>query len=367
MAAESGGTIVAPNVRDWSEATETFRAWLSAKMPQAKDLKLANFTYPRGAGMSHETVLFDIEWREDGKDHTRGLVARLKPTDQTVYQLDRFEKQYELMRSMHAYGKVRVAEPLWLEHDASLLGSPFFVMEKKIGRVPVSQPQYTKVGWVVDSTPQQRRTMWEDGVRQLAMIATFPTANAQFLDPDGKFPDGFEQEWEDWRNYTTWVKAGRSDFDYLDEIWAQLEKTRPSARHPGIVWGDSRIGNMMFGADYKVAAVMDWEAPSLGGALHDLAWWVVIENMQTAGQGVARLDGMGDREETLALWRETCGIPTTDILWYEQFAAYKLSCLAIRMIDLRGADSIPGTQSDYRNNPPMRFLAETLGKDFSKS
>ena len=92
---------------------------------------------------------------------------------------------------------------------------------------------------------------------------------------------------------------------------------------------------MMIGDDFKVAAVMDWEQPSLGGALHDLGWWLWTDHNQTAAQGIPPLAGMGDRAETIALWSEVCGKSAADIEWYEAFACFKMECLAIRMMALR--------------------------------
>jgi aminoglycoside phosphotransferase (APT) family kinase protein len=98
------------------------------------------------------------------------------------------------------------------------------------------------------------------------------------------------------------------------------------------------MGNMMFDDKFEVVAVMDWEQPSLGGALHDLAWWLVLSDMRHgAAPGRPHLDGMGTREETIALWGEVTGISTADIEWYEDFTALKLSCLGIRTARLKGA------------------------------
>jgi aminoglycoside phosphotransferase (APT) family kinase protein len=94
---------------------------------------------------------------------------------------------------------------------------------------------------------------------------------------------------------------------------------------------------MMFDEDFEVVAVMDWEQPSLGGALHDLAWWLYISNMMHgATPERPHLAGMGTREETLALWSELTGISTADIEWYEDFTALKLSCTGIRLQTLKG-------------------------------
>src|SRR5690606_7308910 len=99
----------------------------------------------------------------------------------TVFQDDMFEEQYRVMEIAGRSGKVRVAKVFWLERDPTLLGAPFFIMEKLKGRVAVSIPPYMQEGWVVDATPQQRATMWEDGVRQLAAIQHLDVSEFGFL------------------------------------------------------------------------------------------------------------------------------------------------------------------------------------------
>jgi hypothetical protein len=71
-------------------------------------------------------------------------------------------------------------------------------------------------------------------------------------------------------------------------------------------------------------------------------------------QGVAPLEGMGGREETLALWRETCGKSTDDVEWYEAFAGFKMECQGLRML---AAGMLP--KSAQMSAPGARTL-ETL-------
>jgi aminoglycoside phosphotransferase (APT) family kinase protein len=354
-----GEGIVAPNQRDFATLEATLHDWLSARLPQARDLRTSGFAYPRGAGLSHETILFDADWTEDGQAKRRGMVIRIKPTDHTVYLLDMFEQQYAVMAALDAKGDTPVATPLWLERDAAIVGAPFFVMEKRHGRVPISFPPYSREGWVTELSTRERRTLWENAVRAFASIQTLPVGDLGFLDPQGRYPDGFGQEWERWRDYYAWAKAGQ-DYPFLDQVWARLEASRPATRQPGLVWGDARIGNMMFDDDMNVAAVMDWEAPGIGGALHDLGYWTVMARLETTQQGLPRLDGMGSREETIALWGDLTGIATGDIEWYENFAAFKMCCLGMRTLALRGTERAGMNRYD---NPPVRVLAEVYGLD----
>lgn len=329
----SAATIVAPRTRDLDTLADRLASWLQDRMPDAHDILISNLSYPLGAGMSHETILFDADWTEGGKAVRRGMVVRIKPTgDSLVYQDDMFEEQYRLMKLMHEESDVRVAAPLWFEADPELLGAPFFVMEKVAGRVAVSYPPYSKSGFLADeATSEQRRVMWEDTVRQLALIQRVPVPD--FLAQPGQ-PTGFDQESDRWQRYMAWI-GPREELPLLYQGFDRLMAALPANRPEGIVWGDARLGNMMIGADYRVAAVMDWEQPSQGGALHDLAWWLLSERNYTVSQGIAPLDGMGTREETIALWEEVSGKSAADIDWYIAFVMFKQECLGTHMARTR--------------------------------
>ncbi|EHJ62396.1 phosphotransferase family protein [Novosphingobium pentaromativorans] len=351
-------TVVAPEVRDLGALSKQLANWLSDRMPGASDIAISNLSYPLGAGMSHETILFDAQWQRHGRTEHRGMVVRIKPTGLPVYQDDLFDKQYDIMQLMHRSGAVPVAEPLWFEADPALLGAPFFMMAKVHGRVAVSYPPYCKQGWVVDSSPEDRRTMWEDAVRHLALIQTVPVSQAKFLDLPGTFDENFDQEVDRWRRYLDWIDPDRA-LALLRGEFDRLLQNHPANRPEGIVWGDARLGNMMIGEDYKVVAVMDWEQPSVGGALHDLGWWLYSDHLQTEGRGLAPLDGMGTREETIALWGQTCGIPTDDIEWYEAFACFKMECLRYRMVSLDGR--MPATGREEPGHRTARMLDSAYG------
>jgi aminoglycoside phosphotransferase (APT) family kinase protein len=89
---------------------------------------------------------------------------------------------------------------------------------------------------------------------------------------------------------------------------------------------------MIFGDDFEVRAVVDWEQPSLGGALNDLGWWLTsAEMMHGARDDRPHLPGMGTRQETIDLWEKISGKSAAGVEWYEDFTRFKMSCLSIRM------------------------------------
>jgi aminoglycoside phosphotransferase (APT) family kinase protein len=325
--------MVAPNVRDFGELERQLHGWLGARMPAASDLRFSDFTYPRGAGRSHETILFDLAWTESGRERTSGLAVRIKPTTFTVFLDDMFYEQYCVIRALHEDGTVPVPKALWYEPDPTVLGAPFFVMERLRGRVAVSAPSYLETGWVVDATPAQRERMWRNGIEAMARLQKVPLARLEVLAPPEGMT-GFAFEWDRWDRFMkAMVRADRPLEDH--HHWSSvLHATMPADPTPGLVWGDARIGNIMVDDRFDVVALLDWEQPSLGGALHDLGWWLFNQRTKVTSRGGDALPGMPDRQTTIDIWQDASGIRADGIEWYEAFAAFKQACLGVNMLDL---------------------------------
>ena len=322
--------IVAPNVRDLDELRQKLTAWVSGNILGGADVRLDNFSYPFGAGRSHETILFDAAWTEGGENRTQGMVVRIKPTDHLYFPDDLFDTQYRLMQALHQEGHVKVAKPLAFEAGSDLLGAPFFVMEKLYGRVAVSTPSYSQIGWVAEATPEQRRTLHANGVRALASTQLVPVSALGFLADETTGRSGLEQEWDRYVRHIDWVCEGKPA-PILQEALAELKRRWPANQPEGMVWGDARLGNIMFDDKFDVVAVMDWEQPSLGGALHDLAWWIFMDRSNHGARpGREALEGMLSREEVIALWEEVSGKSAADFEWYEDFVSLKVAALGIR-------------------------------------
>ena len=328
--------LVAPRTRDLAVLAGQLSGWLGRRISSASDIRVENLSYPSGAGMSHETILFDAIWTEDGQRTRQRLVVRIKPVANMVFPDDLFDRQYRVMRLIFERAWAPVAEPLWFEDDADVIGAPFFVMRKVEGRVPVSRPPYALEGWIADASPAQRARLWENAVRQLAAIHRMPLAEFAFLEGPAHGRSGLDQEWDKYMRFVAWV-SGKRRWTPLDAAVARLRERWPEQRAPGFVWGGAEMVNMMFDDDFQVAAVMDWEQPSLGGSLNDLGWWLVLSDIKhSIGSGRPHLEGMGTREETIALWGALTGIPTDDVDWYEDFTRLKLACLAIRSAEVWG-------------------------------
>ncbi|MEU1981003.1 phosphotransferase family protein [Nocardia sp. NPDC019395] len=330
---------VFPKRGDVEATAERLRPWLADRLGVA-DIEIDDLSYPKGAGVSNETILFRAR---DGRtvDH---LVLRIAPgAEHQMFYDPRFRVQYDIVVALRRHGTVRVPDVLWLEDDPAVLGRPFYLMRRMRGNVPVSMPVYNSTGWLVDATPAQRRTLWTDAVHQLAAIHRVPTDVVSFVDRPEDGATGDEQQLTYWRNFAAWALEDEVPETIL-QLFGWLDDNRPRDPVAGLSWGDARMGNIMFDDNFRVVGVMDWEQVSLAGPVADLAWWLMFDEAHSHGVGVPRLAGLGTRDETIELWEELTGLPSGDLPWHEAFASLKAGLLSLRSRRMR--HQLPSTEHE---------------------
>ncbi|MBA4862826.1 phosphotransferase family protein [Streptomyces sp. PSKA54] len=345
--------------RDLDAAAAALRPWLAARLGVA-DVDVTGMFYPQGAGVSNETILFEARTG----DHVDELVLRVAPArEHQMFLEPRFRLQYDILAALRRLGSVRVPEALWYEDDPAVLGRPFYLMRRMRGRVPVSMPVYNASGWLAEATPAQRRVLWDSAMRQFAAIHRVPVAEVPFVDLPDHGATGDEQQLAYWSRFATWA-LGDDIPEAVHALLDWLTAHRPPASVPGLSWGDARIGNMMFGDDFHVVGVMDWEQASLAGPMADLGWWLLFDDIHSVEHGVARLDGLGTRQETLDRWQELTGRQVESLHWHEVFAGLKAGLLGLHT---RRSMKLPN--ADERANPFLqrscRMLDLTVAADLS--
>ena len=112
---------------------------------------------------------------------------------------------------------------------------------------------------------------------------------------------------------------GRSELVERALTW--LEERFPvevAAAEPVLVWGDSRIGNVLY-RDFRPAAVLDWEMATVGPRELDVAWMIFAHMVFQEIAGLATLPGLPDvlREpDVRATYRKLTGVQLGDLHWF---------------------------------------------------
>ncbi|MCZ7527270.1 MAG: phosphotransferase family protein [Acidimicrobiia bacterium] len=352
-----------PQQRDPEDTRRRLTAWLAERMPEARDLTLTTPHGPTDTGFSSDTLLFEATWTEGGEDRRGDFVARAEPTGYTVFPEYDLGLQFRVVEALDRHTGVPVPRVFWLEEDAAVLGSPFYLMERVEGRIPPDSPPYTLEGWVLEASPEERRRLWTHGLEVLARIHDVDWKGLGFdvLDRAELGRAGLDQQLTEAERYLEWVDPGRCQ-PIVEAGLDWLRANRPAEDGPvGLCWGDARIGNMIF-RDGTCFAVLDWEMVSLGNPVQDLAWWLHLHRHHSEGLGVESPEGFPDRDETVAIYEAASGRPVRDLEYYEMFAAFRFAVIMMRIARMMVEFDLIPPDSDYeRTNTASCLLAGMLG------
>jgi aminoglycoside phosphotransferase (APT) family kinase protein len=315
--------------RDVEQTRLALVGWLGERL--APDVVVSDLELP-DAGFSSETAFFDAYWSGPTGPERRSFVLRIQPTEHQLFLQPDALFQARMMRTLAATTDVPVPAVPIVEADPTLLGAPFYVMDRVPGRVPPDVPSWHRRGWVTELAPRERSVLYDHGLGVLARLhAVDWRAGFGFLAPaDGRGPlTGYLDHLERWSGWA------RPDIVHdPDVVAAALEyvlRDRPLPEGEGIVWGDARPGNIIFADDLSVAALIDFEGATVGPPGIDLGWWLVFEDYLCEARGYARLEGVPGRDATVARYEELTGRSVPAIGYYEVLAALVLSLITSRL------------------------------------
>jgi len=354
---------------DDSALRPALTAWLAERLSdQAGEritgLVLSDLAAP-AVGQSNDTVLFEARWVEGSARRSEELVLRRQPTARQLFLNADVLREGRVIEGL-ANTPVPVASVRWLEADPSVLGAPFFVMSRVHGTVPAAKPSIHAVGWLPSLSVAQRRYLWESAMETFVAVHDIDwRARHAFLlddDPANGTVAGYVAWLEEWYQ---WATHGR-DFPVTDAGLAYLKENLPKDADDDqvLVWGDPRVGNMLFGEDLKVAAALDWENARIGSPAVDLAHWLFFDAFATSASGVERLEGFPDRDETIERYEALSGRRMPDLSYYDISETFFIAVTLIRQADIsvaRGTLS-PGTTMGH-GNIVSQLLARLLGID----
>jgi aminoglycoside phosphotransferase (APT) family kinase protein len=326
--------------RDLDQLVAGFTRWLGR---DGADVAVAGVDRPTD-GWSSETVLV----RATVEGTPAGWAFRLAPVGEGIFPRDDLELQARALALAAAAG-VPVPVPAVVVDD-SWAGDPFLAMPLVEGHVPGEMAGFDP--WVQGLAVHRRRRLHESVVDVLADLhATGPVEGLPRRDLDD------ELAW--WAEYLPWSAAPDPPARVLVDALAGCVEHRPSSEPaPTVLWGDVRLGNVVFADDGSVAALLDWEMATVGPAEHDLAWWWGLEAMQDDLVG-GRDPGFPPIDELRARYEARAGRTLVDLDWYEVFALFRSAAILTRIGILQQRAGAP-TRMPVDDNPVLDHLARRV-------
>jgi aminoglycoside phosphotransferase (APT) family kinase protein len=273
-------------------------------------------------------VLVDL-----GPDHP-GVAVRLPPLAPTFPSYD-LAPQAAVQNAVAAAG-VPAPAPAIVVDDREWIGSPFLLMPRVHGDIAGPAPLFDP--YVTGSTPAQQRRLHDALMDTLVTVHAVPWRRNGL----GSLLGGttLRGAFDRWVAYVEWSSAD----DPLPALAEALEWCRrtlppegPAGEYEGaggavLLWGDVRLGNLVFDGARRVTAVLDWDLAAVGPCELDLGWHFGLEFMMERLFG-SRVPGFPEKAEAIARYEARSGHAVTHLDWHEVFALVR--ALAINDRHLR--------------------------------
>jgi aminoglycoside phosphotransferase (APT) family kinase protein len=219
--------------------------------------------------------------------------------------------------------EVRTPRLLFSCDDESVIGAPFYVMERVVGDVIAGElPER------LDSEPERRRLGEElvDALIEIHAVDYRVCGLEGFGKPTGYLDRQLRRFGGLWEHNKT------RDLPVLDDLTAWLGEHKPESGPATIVHGDYRLGNVMFAPETpaRLNAIFDWELATIGDPLADVGYLCATwaepgdpDNAISSLGGLTRLPGFATREELIARYEAGSGRSMSDVRWYMTLALWK--------------------------------------------
>ncbi|HSF38811.1 MAG TPA: phosphotransferase family protein, partial [Thermoanaerobaculia bacterium] len=325
--------------------------WLEERLPGTSGpLEIEQFP----GGHSNLTYLLRFADRE--------LVLRRPPFGSKVKTAHDMGREHRILSRLYAaYPKA----PRALLHcdDLSVIGAPFYVMERVRG--VVLRHQKPPAG--VDLPPERMRALSEAAVDGLADLHAVDYQAAGLGDL-GR-PEGYvARQVEGWTG--RWVNARTDDVPDVDRAAAWLAENRPPETGAALIHNDYKYDNLVLHPEdlSRVVAVLDWEMATVADPLMDLGtslgYWIDPDDapaLRLLPAGPTTLPGNLRRSEVVERYAARSGRDVSNILFYYVYGLFKIAVIA-QQIYYRYQQGLTHDERFARMIDGVRILGRTAAQ-----
>ena len=226
----------------------------------------------------------------------------------------------------------KVPKPLLFCDDPSIIGAPFYVMERVRGVILRREPPPG-----IDLQPPRMRALSEAFIDNLVEIHGLDVEAAGLRDLG--HPQGYvRRQIEGWTE--RYRRARTDETPEMERVARWLRERLPPERGAALIHNDYKYDNLVLDPqDLSIRAVLDWEMATVGDPLMDLGtslgYWVETndpDELQGIRFCVTTLPGNLTRRELVERYAERSGrFPTLtpeEALFYYVYGLFKIAVIA---------------------------------------
>ncbi len=210
--------------------------------------------------------------------------------------------------------KVPHAPILWASAEEDWFGDPYFIQPRLNGDT-------LKDEWPLQFSEAQLREMARDAMTALAAIHKVDPAKAPYL---GEYW-GYEFDVARWDSF--YERAAEQQLLALQPRVRQLLLDKiPHDARIGIYHGDFQWSNLLYSAEAKLLAVIDWELCGIGPTLNDVGWICAFSDPEAWAH--TQNSRMPHGDELEVWYREAYGPVEGNLNWFKALAMYKFAIIS---------------------------------------
>ena len=217
-------------------------------------------------------------------------------------------------------------EPYFLCEDESIIGAPFYIMERRRG---VILDETFPEGY--EPTPELCLGISETVVETLVELHAVDWREAS-LENLGR-PDGFLE-----RQVKSWIerydRAKSEEVEEVGPLTDWISNNVPESPVPTIIHNDYKLNNLVLNSEdlTEVRAVLDWEMATIGDPIFELgvsmSYWLEPddpENLKKVMPTVTSMPGFLTRDEFMELYAEKSGRDLSNKRFYLTLGYFRLA------------------------------------------
>ncbi len=255
-------------------------------------------------------------------------VLRRPPFGNTVKSAHDMSREFNVLDKLSAVYSP-APKPLFLCRDETIIGSEFYLMERRNGLIIRGKAPST-----LENSPELRRKVCESFIQNLADLHNLDY-KAAGLGKLGK-PEGYAiRQVEGWsRRY---FNAKTDEHLNLEKTINWLNENIPNDETASLVHNDYKFDNIMLNPNdlTEIIAVLDWEMATIGSPLMDfgttLGYWMskeVGDELLNMPFNPRVLMENVSRQQLAEIYAEKSGRDLHDILFYYVFGTFKIAVIA---------------------------------------
>lgn len=272
------------------------------------------------AGHSNLTYQMKVgEWQ---------AVLRRPPLGPVAPKAHDMEREFKIISELHPVFSV-TPKPILFSNQQDIVGSPFFIMERKNGIV-------------IDTFFPDEITVTKELCQQLSKIMVDKLVELHGINyketrlGEISKPEGFTV-----RQVHGWIgryeQSKTDDVNAVDTLKKWLSDHIPAQQSTAIIHYDYKFNNAMFNGNLsEMVGLFDWEMTTLGDPLCDLGvvmgYWNQEDDPEELKLGLGKApvtvnDGFFTRKQFIERYAKKSGRDVTDVNYYLTFAYFKLAVI----------------------------------------